>query len=86
LTPTRKFFYDEWLLSVGKLDCKDLTTPFLIDPERDEHGVRASDACLVDLLVLRIDDEKDELFVQPPLGKGRQALVQLLVDRGYRQG
>src|ERR1700712_5508538 len=42
--------------AIGMFDCQDLAAALPINPERDQHPARTNNACLADLLVLRIDD------------------------------
>ena len=73
-------------LAIGELDGQDLPPAILVDRHRDQHRLADDNPGLAHLLVACIEDQVGKVLIEPPLGKGTQALVEGLVDRADRRG
>src|SRR3546814_5493754 len=54
--------------------------------DRDQHRLASNHAAFAHFLVAGIKDQIRERLVEAALGKGRQAAIELLVDRRDRRG
>src|SRR3546814_1471817 len=57
-----------------------------VDADRYQHRLASNHAAFAHFLVAGIKDQIRERLVEAALGKGRQAAIELLVDRRDRRG
>src|SRR3546814_3860825 len=73
-------------LAIGHLHGQYLPPAVPVDADRDQHLLASNHAAFAHFLVAGIKDQIRERLVEAALGKGRQAAIELLVDRRDRRG
>src|SRR3546814_18654981 len=71
---------------LGHLHGQYLPPAVPVDADRDQHRLASNHAAFAHSLVAGIKDQIRERLVEAALGKGRQAAIELLVDRRDRRG
>src|SRR3546814_1609928 len=73
-------------LAIGHLHGQYLPPAVPVDADRDQHRLASNHAAFAHFLVAGIKDQIRERLAEAALGKGRQAAIELLVDRRDRRG
>src|SRR3546814_2779675 len=76
----------DWSSDVCSSDLQYLPPAVPVDADRDQHRLASNHAAFAHFLVAGIKDQIRERLVEAALGKGRQAAIELLVDRRDRRG
>ena len=73
-------------LARGEIDAQNLPASALIDTDRDQDRLGPDDTPFTDLLVTGIENQVGIRLFQTPLGKGREGLIEPLVEDADAEG